>query len=271
MIRLINKMAGLREAVAKQSPLVHNITNYVVMHYTANALLAVGASPVMAHAAEEVEEMTALAQALVINIGTLSTPWIDAMFLAGRAANRLGKPVILDPVGAGATRFRTNTALRLLDEVRVSVLRGNASEILALSGEKSQTRGVDSMDSAGDAQSAASRLANKFKMTVAMTGAVDCVTDGSRTILVSNGHPLMGRITGSGCAASALAGAFCGVEPDALVAVAAALVAFGIAGESAAQRHPSPGSFSIALIDELYKINSQKIIDTANISYDNIH
>jgi hydroxyethylthiazole kinase len=224
----------------------------------------------MAHAIEEVEEMTTLAQALVINIGTLSTPWVDAMLLAGRAANRLGKPVVLDPVGAGATQFRTRTALRLLDEVRVSVLRGNASEILALSGEQSQTRGVDSMDSASEAQSVAKRLAQKHGMVVAMTGAIDCVTDGSQTILVSNGHPLMGRITGSGCTASALVGAFCGIESGCLLAAAAALVTFEIAGESAALSHPFPGSFSISIIDEIYQTNGQKIIARAKVSTENV-
>ena len=270
MCELISKFADLREAVKSRSPLVHNITNYVVMHYTANALLAVGASPVMAHATEEVAEMTAMAQALVINIGTLSTPWVEAMLIAGRTANRLGKPVILDPVGAGATHFRTRTALHLLNQLKVSVLRGNPSEILAIAGEKSQTRGVDSLDDANEALSVAKHLAQKYTLTVAMTGAVDCITDGFRTVFVSNGHPLMARITGSGCTASALAGAFCGIESDALVATAAALVTFGIAGELAAQQHPSPGNFSTALIDEIYRSNSESISTMAKIKIDNM-
>ncbi|MBP1730874.1 MAG: hydroxyethylthiazole kinase, partial [Deltaproteobacteria bacterium] len=163
--------------VRERKPLVHNITNYVVMNYTAMALLACGAAPVMAHAVEEVEEMVSLAGALVLNIGTLSAPWIEAMVKAGKRANALGVPVILDPVGAGATTLRTNTARRLVDEVSVKAVRGNASEILSLSPKKlgSRTKGVDSVHTVDQVADMAVTLAQELKLTVAVTGAVDLV------------------------------------------------------------------------------------------------
>ncbi len=254
-----DEVAQVLAAVRARRPLVHNITNYVVMDFTANALLALGASPVMAHAVEEVEEMAALAGALVINIGTLSTTWIDAMFRAARVARKLGKPVILDPVGAGATRLRTDTARRLLEERLVTLVRGNASEIRALAGLSAQTRGVDATDDANDARVAATQMACDFEVIASLTGVVDWVTDGKRSCAIANGHALMARVTGTGCVASAISGACCAVETDGLKAAAAALAIWGLAGELAARENPHPGTYRTLLIDGLAEITADDI------------
>ncbi len=250
-----------------KKPLVHNITNYVVMNYTANALLACGASPVMAHAAEEVEEMVSLAGALVLNIGTLSPPWIEAMMKAGKRANALHVPVILDPVGAGATRLRTASAKKLITEVSIQVIRGNASEILSLSGEKaeSRTKGVDSLHTVDQATEAAVALAKELRTTLAITGAVDLITDGERVCRVWNGHEMMGHITGTGCTATAMIGAYLAVVPHPLEAAAQGLSYFGLAGEKAAARAKSPGSFQIALLDALYEMREEELEAGAKI------
>jgi len=253
--------AGALERIRADAPLVHNITNYVVMNYTANALLALGASPVMAHAAEEVAEMAGLASAQVLNIGTLSGPWVEAMLIAGRAANNKGIPVVLDPVGSGATRMRTAASKRILDQVRVAVLRGNASEILSLApqGARAETRGVDSIADSLEARAAAEAIAASLGVTVAITGATDVVTDGQRTLLVRNGHPLMGRVTGSGCTASAVVGAFCAVQPDPLWATACGLGMLGLAGQWAAGQARQPGSFGVALLDGLAAVGPAEL------------
>jgi len=260
------KIADALVAVRTTHPLVHNITNYVVMNSTANALLAIGASPIMAHATEEVEELVDLSGALVINIGTLSKPWIDAMFKAGRRARSRKLPVILDPVGAGATRLRTDTARELLQQVRPAIVRGNASEILALGANLAGTRGVDASHTVEQARQAAQALAQKFGVVVAVTGPEDFVTDGTREARVRNGHALMARVTGTGCAASALTGAFAAVEPDAFVAATAALVVFGLAGELAAQGNPRPGTYGIRLIDALDEISPEQVLAGAKLA-----
>jgi hydroxyethylthiazole kinase len=251
--------------VREKRPLIHNITNYVVMHYTANALLALGASPVMAHAVEEMEELVSLADALVLNIGTLSTPWIEAMVVAGTAASRRGIPIILDPVGAGATRLRTAAAVRLLDECKVTVLRGNASEVLAVTRGAGGTRGVDAAHRVEDAAEAAREWARGRAIVVAITGAVDHVSDGVTMCRVHNGHPLMGRITGSGCTATAMIGAFCAVNPDALEATAGALAFYGIAGDHASRVSALPGTFGVALIDMLHSVTPDQVATEARI------
>ena len=252
--------------IRREHPLVHNITNYVVMNFTANVLLALGASPVMAHAIEEIEEMVGLANALVINIGTLSSSWVDSMFAAARAAGERAIPVVLDPVGAGATIFRTETARRLASEASVAVIRGNASEIMALGGSRITTRGVDSLQRTEDAHLAAVEVAREYQTVVAVTGAEDYVTDGRRSVRIANGHPMMARITGTGCAASSVTGAFCAVEKDAFVAAAAALVTFGIAGELAALPNPGPGSFHPLLLDALAAVDGNTVAERARVS-----
>ena len=247
------------ERIRAESPLVHNITNYVVMNSTANALLALGASPVMAHAVEEVEDMVGLAAALVVNIGTLSGPWIEAMFLAGRAARRKGIPVVLDPVGCGATRLRTETALRMLKEGWPAVLRGNGSEIRALFHSEGATKGVDSRHSAEDALEAAQGLSIRFGCAVSVSGPVDFVIHGDSVLRVANGHPLMPRVTGMGCAASALTGAFAAVNRSPLHAAAHAMAVMGIAGEMAAEEAQGPGSFHVQFLDALYRLREGDI------------
>lgn len=243
-------------ALRERRPLVHQITNYVVMNETANATLAIGGQPVMAHAREEVAEMVGYAGALVLNIGTLSPHWVEAMAFAGRAANEAGVPVVLDPVGAGATAYRTETARRLLSELRVAVVRGNAAEVATLAGREAEVRGVDSIGVADDPAELARLAARALSCVVSVTGAVDHVSDGERVIAIGNGHPLLGLVTGTGCMATAVTGCFLAVAPDRpLEAAAEALVAFGAAGEDAAREAKGPGSFHVALYDALYLLD----------------
>jgi hydroxyethylthiazole kinase len=264
---MARKAAENLRRVRERKPLVHNITNYVVMNYTANALLACGASPVMAHAAEEVEEMVSLAGALVLNIGTLSPPWIEAMRKAGKRANELHVPVILDPVGAGATRLRTDSAKRLIEELSIQVIRGNASEILSLVGEKSasRTKGVDSVHTVDQVRETAMALAGELRTTLAITGAVDLITDGKRTCRVMNGHEMMSHVTGTGCTATVMIGAFLAVDPNPLEAATTGLSYFGLAGEKAATKALNPGSFQIALLDALYDMKEEELRAGAKI------
>lgn len=247
-------------------PLIHNITNFVVMNFTANILLAAGASPVMAHAENEVEEMVGFAKALVLNIGTLTDDWVDAMIKAGKKATSLGVPIILDPVGAGATALRTNAAKQILAETNVSVVRGNASEILALAGAQTNTKGVDAADSVDQATDQAIRLAVELGVPVAITGPQDLITDGNRVIRVNNGHALMSCITGTGCGATAIIGAFSGVDPDPVSAAATALAYYGLAGERAAVDASGPGSFMIRFLDALYNLTPEELERDARIS-----
>ena len=251
--------------VRETKPLVHNITNYVVMNFTANLLLAAGASPVMAHAENEVEEMVAFAKALVLNIGTLDDAWIAAMLKAGRRASALGVPIVLDPVGAGATKLRTEAARRILGETRVTLVRGNASEILALGGGAAKTRGVDAADSVDAAAERAGALARELGVPVAITGAVDYVTDGRRVVRVANGHPLMGVVTGTGCGATAIVAAFAGVEADPVSAAATALAYYGLAGEYAADGAAGPGSFAVRFLDALHGLTAEEVLHGCRI------
>jgi hydroxyethylthiazole kinase len=246
-------------AVRDQNPLIHNITNLVAMNYTANALLAMGAAPVMAHDQGEVEDMVALAGALVINIGTLTEDWLTAMIKAGKKASEKDIPIILDPVGSGATPLRTKAARKIIAETHVRVIRGNASEILSLKHTDSKTRGVESVHSVEEAAQAAEVLAEELKTTLAITGAVDMITDGNRVIRVSNGHPLMRYVTGAGCTATVTIAAFLAVDADPLSAAATALAFFGLAGEIAAETSSAPGSFMIRMLDALYLITPEEL------------
>lgn len=245
--------------VRENSPLVHNITNYVVMNNTANALLAIGASPVMAHAVEEVEEMTAIVSALVVNIGTLSQKWVDAMELSMAAAVKKGIPIVFDPVGAGATSYRTQTCLQLLERAQPTVIRGNASEIMVLAGSDVQTKGVDSSAAENEAEGAAIALAKKYGCVVCVSGAVDLITDGSVKLLVRNGHPMMPKVTGLGCTATALIGAFCAINNDPLVAATHAMMCMGICGEVAAEQAAGPGTLQLHLLDAFYNFKDEQI------------
>jgi hydroxyethylthiazole kinase len=252
----------LRELRARK-PLVHQITNYVVMNETANATLALGALPVMAHAPQEVEEMAVAAGALVLNIGTLSEDWVEAMLLAGKAA---ACPIVLDPVGAGATRYRTETAKRLLDELDIAVVRGNAAEIATLAGRDAEIRGVESIGSDGSAEELAREAATALDSITAVTGPIDYVSDGERVIAVSNGQELLGTVSGTGCMATAVTGSFLAVKPGApLEAAAEALVAFGVAGEDAARAAKGPGTFHAGLYDALYNLDPETLDDRARV------
>ena len=256
-------LADLRE----RRPLVHQITNYVVMNETANATLALGALPVMAHAREEVEEMVALAGALVLNIGTLSPNWVEAMLLAGKAANEHGIPVVLDPVGAGATRYRTETARRLLDEVKVTVLRGNQGEVATLVGVEAEVRGVESIGAGGEPGDLARTAGRNLGLVASVTGPVDHVSDGDRMLAVANGHELLAAVTGTGCMSSAITGSFLAVAKDRpLEAAVAALAAFGVAAEDAASDAKGPGSFHVGLYDALAALEPETLDARARIS-----
>jgi hydroxyethylthiazole kinase len=220
----------------------------------------------MAHAPEEVEEMVSFASALVLNIGTLTSYWIDSMLKAGKRANELNVPIILDPVGSGATKLRTESAKRLMNELTINVVRGNASEVLSLAQEGSRTKGVDAMHSVADAANAATVLARELGTTLAITGPVDLITDGDRICRVSNGHELMGYVTGTGCTATVIIGAFLAVDNDAVQATTTALAYYGLAGEKAATRAQAPGSFQIDLLDALFTIDEKQLKQGARIS-----
>ena len=268
MKHLNEKAAKNLTAVREQKPLIHNITNYVVMNYTANALLAMGASPVMAHAQNEVEDMVSFAGALVLNIGTLTDDWIFSMIKAGKKASERQTPIILDPVGSGATPLRTDAAKKIIDQTRVSVIRGNASEILSLRHAESKTKGVDSIHSVEEAAKTATVLSQELDTTLAITGPVDLITDGSRAIRVANGHPLMGYVTGTGCTATVTIGAFLAVDDDPVSATATALAFFGLAGEVAGENASAPGSFMVQMIDALYTITPQDLKEGCKIEID---
>jgi hydroxyethylthiazole kinase len=247
-------------------PLVHQITNYVVMNETANVTLALGALPVMAHAREEVEEMVALAGALVLNIGTLSPHWVDAMLAAGKAANAGGVPVVLDPVGAGATSYRTDTARRILDEVKVAVLRGNQGEVASLIGVDAEVRGVESIEVGGDPADRVRAAARSLGVVASVTGRVDHVSDGAGVLSIANGHELLTTVTGTGCMSSAITGCFLAVKREApLEAAAEALAAFGVAAENAARDARGPGSFHVGLYDALAALEPETLDTQAKI------
>jgi len=258
----------LSDALARlraKGPLIHNITNYVVMNTTANALLAIGASPAMVHALPEVEAFAPLAQALVINIGTLSPPWVEAMEKAATAANTAGVPWILDPVAAGATAYRTEVSQRLLD-LGPAIVRGNASEIMALVGDTGAAgKGVDSTEGSDAAREAAKALAMRTKSVAAVTGAVDYVTDGTRMTGIANGDPMLARVTGTGCTATALCGAFLGAGLPAFDAAIAGLAALGVVAENAIKDAKGPGSFQVALLDALYTLDGATLASRANL------
>ena len=252
-------------------PLVQNITNYVSMDIAANALLALGASPAMVHAPEEIEDFGAFIGALAVNIGTLSAPWVESMVTAAALAHRNQKPWVLDPVGAGATRFRNETVVALCAH-RPTVVRGNASEIMAVaaalgvSQSTARPKGVDSADETSEAAGIAADLALHLGCVVAATGAVDVLTDGRTTRRLANGAPVMAQVTAVGCSLSAIVAAFCAVEPDAFEATTAAVAVVGIAGERAAARSRLPGSFRTAWLDELCALDAAGVAATLRLA-----
>ncbi len=260
--RILAEMLGM---VREKRPLVHHITNYVTVNDCANSTLCIGAAPVMAHAGEEVEEIVAVSGALVLNIGTLSPDLVEGMLVAGKAANTYHVPVILDPVGAGATRLRTQSAQKIISEVEISVLKGNAGEIGVLSGLGGDVRGVDSAGLKEDPFTVARTCALQTGAVVVMSGPADLITDGKEVLSVRNGDPMMGRLSGTGCMAASLCGAFAAVTTDTLRASVAAMASFGRAGEIAGRDARGPYSFRTALLDALYHLTPDDLADNARI------
>jgi len=258
----VQDIAKTLSAVRASNPLVHNITNVVVTNFTANGLLALGASPVMAYAKEEVEEMAKIAGALVLNIGTLNETEIEAMILAGKSANAHGVPVIFDPVGAGATVYRTQTARNIAKELNLAVIRGNAAEIANVVGEEWAIKGVDAGEGSGDVVKLAQSAAKLLNTLVVITGKNDVVTDGETTYVISNGHPLLTKVTGTGCLLTSVIGAFAAVESDRMLAATSALVSYEVAAELAAGQcaGEGPGSFQFAFLNQLARVTPEHIV-----------
>ncbi len=249
---------SILQSVREKRPLIHHLTNWVTIYDCAAVTRAVGALPVMAHAPEEVAQMTGIASALVLNIGTLTREFIDAMIIAGRAANKKGIPIVLDAVGTGATDLRTQESKRLLRELRISIIKGNAGEISTLAGTEAEVKGVESIRS-GDPVKVAQSLAKSSGSVIAITGREDIVSDGKKTYRILNGHEMMGKVVGTGCMAASVIGSFAAVERDYAKAAASALACFGIAGEIAAQTAKGPGTFKGAFFDALYNLKKEDI------------
>jgi hydroxyethylthiazole kinase len=242
----------LDKQIREKRPMIHHITNYVVMNVTANVTLAMGASPVMAHANEEVEEMVVYASAHVLNPGTLSPHWITAMLKSGKKAKELGIPVILDPVGAGATSLRTDTCLQILEEVKPDVIRGNQAEVMILGGKDASIKGVDSLETGETSIGALKELSQHTGAVICVTGPVDYIADGSIAYAVENGHPMMGHVTGTGCSSTTAVAVFCAAGGATAESCALGLAVFGACGELAGEESRGPGSFQVAILDALY-------------------
>ncbi|MFD1553387.1 hydroxyethylthiazole kinase [Putridiphycobacter roseus] len=255
----MNNTATILDLIRTKSPLVHNITNYVVMNNTANGLLAIGASPVMAHAIEEVEDIVSISSSLVINMGTLSKKWVESMIMAVKKAKTSGTPFIFDPVGVGASKYRMETAQILIKSATPDVIRGNASEIMALAQLASISKGVDSSMDGQDAVAGGIELSKKLNNTVIISGAIDYIITGDKISTIENGSPLMSKITGMGCTATAIVGACIAVENDMHTAAIAGMGIMGIAGDMAASASKGPGSFQVNFIDALYLLNETTI------------
>jgi len=262
MKAILSNLKKIRE----NSPLVQNITNYVVMNNTANALLALGASPIMSHAHKESEDMIKIVQALVVNIGTLDDYWVKSMLLSAGKAHEMNIPWVLDPVGAGATPFRNETLTQLV-AFYPTVIRGNASEILAMAKERIASKGVDSTNTSQEALEAGKRLSVITHSVVCISGEVDYITDGNRVAEIANGDPLMAKVTGMGCTASALIGAFLGVDKDPFQATLSAMAIMGVAGEIAAHKSQGPGTLQLYFYDALYNLTETQLTDSLKITF----
>jgi hydroxyethylthiazole kinase len=254
------------EKVRKEKPVVHHITNWVTIYDCANVVKVFGASPVMAHAKEEVAEMAGIASALVLNIGTLTSEMVDSMKIAAAAANKKGIPVVFDVCGAGATKFRDEKCFEILDSVKVNVIKGNSSEVARIAGENVRTKGVDAVSVDKDLVSIAKSLAEDRKCTVVITGKQDIVTNGSKVYIVKNGHDMMAKIVGTGCMAASVIGAFCAVEKDHASASARGLACYEIAAELAVAGSKGPGSFKEILFDAIYNLDGTTADKMASIS-----
>lgn len=266
--RLIEAASNDLTAIRERKPLIHHITNFVVMNETANATLCIGALPVMAHAKEEVAEMVTVAGALLLNIGTLTSELVDSMIIAGKKANELGVPVVFDPVGVGATSLRTAACRRIMSEIELSYIRGNNAEIGILAGAGGEIKGVEAVGKNDDIQEVAKAFASESRAIVSVTGPIDIVTDGANIALISNGNYMMGTVTGTGCISTTITAAFAAVQKpvkdgeryDLFAAATGALIAYGIAGENAAAPYADkPGMFHSALYDAIYALSPADI------------
>ncbi len=266
---IINDIVFAINEVREKSPLVHCITNYVTVNDCANAVLAIGASPIMADDIDEVADITSISSALVINIGTLNSRTIKSAICAGQKANELNIPVVFDPVGAGASKLRNDTTTELLKKVKMTIIRGNLSELAFVAGLNANTKGVDSSDADLDKDPVwiAKKAATTYGCTAAITGEVDIVSDGRRCIKLSSGHKMLSQVTGSGCLTSALAGAFAGAVEDSVIAACGAVLTTSIAGELAYERSGKlgTGSFHISLIDYISQMSPDYMFKYANI------
>ncbi len=254
--------------VREKKPLVHHITNWVTIYDCANVVRAFGALPVMAHAKEEAAEMAGISSALVLNIGTLTSEIIESMLLAGKKANSNGIPIVLDAVGAGATKFRSDEVKLLLEKLEINVLKGNAGEMASIAGIKAEVRGVESISAGAKPEEICTQVAKEFDCTAVITGKTDVVASEKGVYLIGNGHPMMGTVVGTGCMATSVIGAFCAVENDYAMASAHALSCYGIAGELAASKSNGPGSFKANFYDEIYALDKGKIEKMAKVRFE---
>lgn len=265
MSQLNTQLAETFAKLKAQRPLIHHLTNLVVMNDTANVTLHLGALPVMAHAAEEAADMASVAGALVLNLGTLTPSWVASMLAAGRVANERGVPIVLDPVGAGAMPFRTATAHKLLAELSIAVVRGNAGEVGALINRGGEVRGVESTAPPGDPAAVVREAARAWGAVVALTGKRDLLSDGERVLAVDNGHAWLSTLTGTGCMATTAVACFAAVEGDVLLATAGALAAYGLGAERAAASARGPASFKVAFFDALYALTPAEVARGARL------
>ncbi|MGG7185745.1 hydroxyethylthiazole kinase [Clostridium butyricum] len=274
-IDIAQKVVELLNRLKNKKPLIHNITNYVTVNDCANILLAIGASPIMADDLKESADITSIASALVINIGTLNERTIESMIASGKKANELNIPVVLDPVGAGASSFRNETTKRILEEIKISVLRGNMSEIKFIAGLESETKGVDASESDLKSDSdegirVAKSLAKRFNCTVAITGVCDIVSDGEKSVTIENGTKMLSNVTGTGCMTTALVGGYlgaCETKEDLFIAAISGIVSMGICGEIAEERAGSIGlgSFHMAIIDAVSNLDEEDLLKRSKI------
>lgn len=265
---ILSSIAQAAQAVRDKVPLVHHITNYVTVNDCANAVLAIGASPIMSDDIGECADITAISQALVVNMGTLNQRTIQSMIASGKRANELGVPVVFDPVGAGASQLRNDTAKAFLEQVTPAVIRGNLSEVSFLAGLEVATKGVDTAeaDASNDPVAVAKTVAQKYGCVAAITGAVDVITDGTRLVKLANGHPMLSKVTGTGCMTSGLTGAFCGANSDYLVAAAGAILSMSLAGELSFAQYGEVGTghFHMGIIDALSKLTEKDYLERGN-------
>jgi len=253
----MDDIGAILERVREKKPLVHHLTNWVTIYDCANICRSLGSLPIMAHAPEEVAEMQGISSALVLNIGTLTSDFVDSMVIAGKAANEKGNVVVLDAVGAGATKMRTAAVKRLMEEIKIDVIKGNSAEIGVIAGVEAEVKGVEAISVRGNPEELVKELAKRSGAVAVATGKVDHVSNGEITYAVSNGHDMMGAIVGTGCMAASVIASFCAVEKDYAKASAAALSVFGIAGELAAGESRGPGTYKEKFYDALYNLDAK--------------